>query len=101
MTGIQSILDARGPQAQNIAHLWWVFFWVCVAGYVIVVAVVFIALVHSRRNAVPDETPKAKRNLTINVGIATAITATILIGLLTASVATGRAVGTFGQDKPD
>ena len=105
MTGIQSILDARGPQAQNIAHLWWVFFWVCAAVYVIVIAVLCIAIIRGRRNVatVPLSGPvdHPLKPVATTVAISTAITAVILIGLLTASVATGRAVGTFGQNKPD
>jgi cytochrome c oxidase subunit 2 len=101
IAGIQSIVDPRGPQSQKINDLWWVFFWVCVAVFAIVIVVFFVAIFRGRRNAVPDESPERQRRLTITVGAATAVTAAILIGLLTASVATGRAVGTFGQDKPD
>jgi cytochrome c oxidase subunit 2 len=101
--GIQSIADPRGPQAGAIASLWWIFFWVCVAVYVIVIAVLLIALVRARKNVATDFSPSIDglRPVTTWVAVATAVTALILIGLLTASVATGRAVGTFGQDKPD
>ena len=41
---VQSALHSAGPQAASIEHLWWVFFWICVAVYVITI-LFFIAAV--------------------------------------------------------
>ena len=89
MRGLHSALDAAGPQAGRIEDLWWIFFWVCAAVFVLVVAALLAAVLHRRRQEDQD------RGLVRAVGGATAVTAILLIGLLIASVATGRAVGSL------
>src|SRR5204863_7325065 len=51
--GVQSVLDAAGPQAARIGRLWWVFLAVCVIVYALVVAFLLAALARGRRSAGP------------------------------------------------
>ena len=95
---IQSALDPAGPQAAHIAHLFWIFTWVAVAVYVITLLFILIATIKGRRNAEPDLT--REHALGIGVGTATGVTVVVLFVLLVASVATGSAIGTFGENDP-
>ena len=96
---IQWALDAAGPQAARIANLYWTFFWVCAVAYVVTIAFLVIAIVKGRRNAVPDSSMSRERSLARGVTIGGGLTILLLFGLLFSSVATGSAVGKFGQDK--
>ena len=98
--GFHSALDPAGPQAARIAHLFWLFTWVSVAVYVITILFVAIAIVRGRRNAEPDVSEARERRLEVGVTAASVLTVLILFVLLVASVGTGSAVGTFGQDDP-
>ncbi len=100
MRGLHSALDAAGPQAGRIEDLWWIFFWVCTAVFVLVVAALLAAVLRRRRQdqrRLSDEAggTGSERGLVRAVGGATAVAAILLIGLLIASVATGRAVGSL------
>lgn len=95
---IQSALDPAGPQAASIAHLFWIFFWVSVAVYVVTLLFIAIAVVRGRRNAEPEI--GHEQSLKMGVTAASVLTVLILFALLVASVATGSAIGTFGQDDP-
>jgi len=99
-SSIQSALTPGGPQAAHLAHLWWIFFWVCLAVYVITIAFLVWAVIRSRRNATPDLSAPTERRLAIGVGTATALSIVTLFALLITSVATGRDVGTFAHDDP-
>jgi cytochrome c oxidase subunit 2 len=87
---IQSALDSAGVQASRIEWLWWLMFWVCTAVFVAVVVALGMA-VWRGRSADPERPSEA--TLMRGVAMATAATIVILIGLLVASVATGRAIG--------
>lgn len=95
---IQSMVDSAGPQAARIESLWWVFFWVCAVVFVLVIIALVMAVYRSRRREgdrlEPLLDPPRERELRMarTVGGAVAVSALILIGLLIASVATGRAV---------
>lgn len=97
MRGLHSALDAAGPQAGRIEVLWWIFFWVCLAVFILVVTALLAAVL--RRRGVDRrllEEPEGKeRGLVRAVGGATAVSALVLIGLLIASVTTGRVVGSL------
>jgi cytochrome c oxidase subunit II len=97
MRGLHSALDSAGPQAGRIEDLWWVFFWVCLPVFLLVLAALAAALLHARRHPVHPEAehrlPGREPGLLRAVGGATVVTAILLIGLLIASVSTGRAVG--------
>ena len=47
MRGLHSALDAAGPQAGRIEDLWWIFFWVCTAVFVLV-CLLYDRLAHGR-----------------------------------------------------
>lgn len=91
---IQSALDAAGIQAARIEWLWWLMFWVCAAVFVLVLGALVLAV---RRGASATGARPAERSLTVGVATATGATIVILFGLLFASVATGRAVGSLAQ----
>ena len=97
---IQSALDPAGIQARSIANLWWIFFWVCTAFYIAVLAFFFLAVVRSRRNVEVDVTEATERRL--GTGVWTSVTVSVvgLIALIFISVAAGRDVGTRGADQP-
>jgi cytochrome c oxidase subunit 2 len=88
----QSVLDAAGPQALQLRHLWWILFWVCAAVFVVVLAFVAQAI---RR---PPDRPTPERRLAQSVGVATFLTVAILFGFLIITFWTGRAVAST-QDK--
>jgi cytochrome c oxidase subunit 2 len=93
----QSALHPAGPQASQIADLWWLMFWVCAAVFVLVLAAALAALVRARgRNG----TPTSERALARGVGIATGATIVTLIVLLFASVGTGRALASLRSGTP-
>ena len=98
MRDLHSALDAAGPQAGRIEDLWWIFFWVCTAVFALVL-IALLAAVLRRRREEPRRVNGGERSLTRAVGGATAVSAVILIGLLIASVSTGRAV--LSQPPPD
>jgi len=95
---IQSALDPAGPQAAHIAHLFWTFTWICAGVYVVTLLFVLVATIKGRRNAEPDLTQE--HTLGIGVSAAAGVTVVILFVLLLASVATGSAIGTFGENDP-
>jgi cytochrome c oxidase subunit II len=84
-------LDPRGPAASDIADHWWLMFWLGVAVYVVVVAVLVFAIIRARSNATPDSPPPiSDGSFFLVAGLA--IPAVILVVLLTDSVRTGQAV---------
>lgn len=97
---IQWALAPAGPQAERIAGLYWVFFGVSAAVYLIVVIFLVAALIKGRRRLEPDVTAEREHSMARTVAIGSALTIVILFGLLFFSVATGSAIGTFGQNKP-
>jgi len=97
---LQSALNSAGPQAARIEHLWWVFFWICVAVYVITIAFFLAAVIRGRRRMEPVEDPDHERQMGIFVSTCAAVTVITLFALLFSSVATGDAIGTAGKDKP-
>jgi cytochrome c oxidase subunit 2 len=88
------MLDSAGVQAARIEWLWWVMFWVCAAVFVAVIAALAMAV---RRGRSADSTRPSEATLMRGVAMATAATIVVLIGLLFASVATGRAIRTVPQ----
>ena len=98
---IQSALHPAGIQASRIGSLWNGYMVVLTAVYVIVILWMLVAVWRAHKNAAPEISEAEERPHSITVGVATAITVVTLIGLLVASVATGSAVGTYGDKKPD
>ncbi|MEA2600320.1 MAG: cytochrome c oxidase subunit [Acidobacteriota bacterium] len=102
-----SALASAGPQAARIESLWWLFFWVCSAVFLLVMAALAVGLVRDRT---PEEAgaapgpipPEARRRRTRVVAVATAITALILFVFLFASTGTGRAIASLSRsDRSD
>ncbi|HVL66493.1 MAG TPA: cytochrome c oxidase subunit II [Vicinamibacterales bacterium] len=91
-TIIQSALHPAGPQAAQLATLWWVMFWTCTVVYVVVLGFLIMAL---RRGRSRDLERPAARQLTRWVAAAAGVTLVILVGLLTVSVTTGRAIASL------
>jgi cytochrome c oxidase subunit 2 len=91
---IQSALDPAGIQAARIEWLWWLMFWVCTGVFAAVLLALGLAI---RRGRSADASRPAEGTLTMAVATASGVTIVILFGLLIASVATGRAIGSLGQ----
>lgn len=98
-----SVLDAAGPQAARLAALWWLMFWVCAVVLVLVLAALVLGVRRGRRRAredTPMPNPPAAVGAGSIVATATGITVITLVGLLVASVLTGRALGAFTGPDP-
>lgn len=85
-TVAQSVLDAAGPQALQIKHLWTVLLWSCTFVFVVVLAATALAI---RRRT---DAPTPDRVLTRSVFFSACVTAAILFGFLILSFRVGRAV---------
>jgi cytochrome c oxidase subunit 2 len=83
--GSSSSLDAAGPQAAQIAGLWWLFLGLSVVVYAAVMAALLLGL--TRREGQPDV-----RRRTRVVGAAVGLTAFTLLALLVRSVLAGKAL---------
>lgn len=94
---IQSALDSAGIQAARIEWLWWLMFWVTTVVFVLVLAAVFMAVWRGRS---ADPSRPGERSMLRAVSSAVAVTILILFGLLYASAAIGRAIGTPPGEKP-
>jgi cytochrome c oxidase subunit 2 len=90
---LQSALHPAGPQAASISHLWWLMFWTCTVVYVVVMGTLVVAVRRRRGGGGPS----VERSLVRGVAGASAVTIVILVGLLFASVVTGRAIGSLGS----
>jgi cytochrome c oxidase subunit II len=90
--GIQSMTDARGPQAERIAGLWWFFLIVCTLVFVAVVAALFLALFRRDRRELEGEPTDGEPAKTRVVVIATGVTTLILLVFLIYSVFVGNAM---------
>lgn len=102
--GSQSALDSAGPQAGRIEDLWWLFFWVCTAVYVVVMVALVAGLRRGSfrlRDVVLSQSPDDDRRRTRGVGIAVIITAFIIVALTVASYLTDRALATAGTGDSD
>jgi cytochrome c oxidase subunit 2 len=89
---VQSALDPAGIQAARIEGLWWLMFWVCTAVYVAMMIALVVAVVRSRRGR---DTATDSRTLVRRVALAVGLSTAALVGLLFASVLTGRAMGSL------
>jgi cytochrome c oxidase subunit 2 len=92
VTGIQSVLDPRSPQAAEIFRLLTLMFWISAVVYVVVMLFLAAAVWRGRRREEPDHSDE--RRLVAVVGTGAGLTVVTLLVILTASVAAGRAAGT-------
>jgi cytochrome c oxidase subunit 2 len=96
-SSIQSVLHPAGIQAARIHVLWWLMFWVCTAVFIALMGAVAIAIVrgaHGRSTTTTDST------LARSVSTALGVSLVALLGLLLASVLTGRAIGSLTSPNP-
>jgi cytochrome c oxidase subunit II len=90
--GMQSMTDARGPQAERIAGLWWFFLIVCGLVFLAVTIALFLALFRRDRRPLEGEPRDGEPAKFRVVAIATGITVVILLAFLTYSVFVGNAM---------
>ncbi|MEW5728411.1 MAG: c-type cytochrome [Pseudomonadota bacterium] len=87
---LQSMLRTATPQAESLAGLWWLMFWVCLAVFAVVMALMAAGLIGGRR---PAGTERA-------IAIGTGLTAAVLAGLLVTSSLVGARVSAPGDGDP-
>src|SRR4051794_11751329 len=98
----QSVLDAAGAGAARIASLWWLFFWVCSAIFILVIAALAIALYRGRvRYAVESPepvvalNPRRERSVSRTIAMLVGLTIIILFVFLVASEMTARSLASI------
>jgi cytochrome c oxidase subunit II len=105
--GTQSVLNPVGPQEARISRVWWLFFYVCTAVFIIVLAAILVAVYRSRpkrdeaalaTELVPE--PQAERRMAGVVGGAVLLTGVILFVFLIASFRTGKGYYTVQDERP-
>jgi cytochrome c oxidase subunit 2 len=95
----QSVLAPAGGPAFLIHGLWLLMFWVCVAVFLVMLAVVAVAVVRGTRRRFTSSSsatalsPSSETTLSRGVASAVGLTVATLMILLVASISTGRAVG--------
>jgi len=96
--GIQNALNSAGPQADNIAGLWWLMFVVCSIVFVLVMIALLLAIKKRTREPQFDLTPilepqpeqeRRRRNVVVTCVVITAI---VLFVFLIASFSAGRSM---------
>ena len=96
MTWAGSIFDTAGTQAEHIARLAWLLIIVSATTYLLVLIATGIAVRRARarrlREELADTRPETESRLTRVVGIATVATTLILLGYVTATARTGKAI---------
>jgi cytochrome c oxidase subunit 2 len=92
---IQSALNPTGIQAARISDLYWLIFWTSTVVYLAVLVALAVAIQRGRRS---DAGEPSRAAATKWVTAATALSIATLIGLLFASVATGRAMGSLSTE---
>src|SRR3954470_24811974 len=83
------MLGAAGPHARGVESLWWLFFWVTTAVYVLVLIAAVLATVRRNRPVDPQD-PAASRRARVAIASATGVSLVLLFILLISSVRTGR-----------
>jgi len=83
---LQHILSPAGPQAERIVDLWWFTVAICAAVTIAVLVALCFSLVRGRRAA------STLRNPNVPVALAVGASTLLLLVLITASVATDRAL---------
>ena len=79
--GRQSALDAAGIQAERLQDLWWLFFYITAAVYLIVMAVLLIALFRNKKvdeRTPPEVEPDENRETRIGYIVKGAVAVTVV-----------------------
>ena len=102
--GHQSAVSPAGTQSEHLSYLWWAFFYVTAAVYLIVMAVLAIAFFR-RRTAANETAPEtssrtrdARAENTIKAAVG--VTVVILFVLLFFSFRTGKAINSLSDTSP-
>jgi cytochrome c oxidase subunit II len=100
--GSQSALDAGGVQSERLENLWWIFFFVCAAVYLIVMAVLIAAWYRAKKasaETAPEIKPNPEREKRVGNIVKGAIAVTILtlFVLMISSFRTGRAINSLSS----
>ena len=94
-----SVLDPNSPATRLIDREWDAMYLVAAVVFALVVLALLAAAFRRRTPDEPETAPGRERSLTLAVGAATALTATILFGFLIYDVAVGRQVTReFGKE---
>src|SRR5204863_5157173 len=84
----------------QIAHLWWLFFWVCAAVYVVVIGFVLLAIGRGRRRLAAEASEEHDHRAGSIIAGAAGVVVALLLMLLIVDGATGRAIGHFADGDP-
>jgi len=102
-TPYQSAVNAAGPQSGRIETLFWVFTILLAIIFVIVIVVLLLTLTRRHRGIQQEPLEQThipsgatEHRLTRTVAAATIVTVVVLLGLLVASVGTGKAISGLG-----
>ena len=107
-SGIQSVLDPKGPRAEAVAKLHWTLTAIATGVYVIVIGALVYALWRAWHRPYPPrgdehahrETPEQAAAMQRGVIIAVAATVVILLTFVVVSVSTGSTLAKVGGTKP-
>src|SRR4051812_30714949 len=105
-TGEQAAFNPAGAQAQRISSLWWMYCWICVAVYIISMAVILAgaAIRRRREKAIEPEKvnklldPRRERRYGIVVAGSLAITTVILFIFMFSEFVTARDIASLAGD---
>jgi cytochrome c oxidase subunit II len=103
--GRQSALDAAGVQAGQLESLWWLFFYITAAVYVIVMAVLVMAFIRRQRSNErdpPDKKTNTPREQSVGnvVKAAVGVTVLVLFALMITSFRAGAAIDRLANVPP-
>ena len=102
--GSQNALDSAGVQSGRIESLWWIFFWITAVIYLIVMAVLAVAIFRRKKadeKTAPETKPDAVREQwTANIiKGAVGVSVIILFTLMILSFRTGTAINTLSAER--
>jgi cytochrome c oxidase subunit 2 len=103
--GNQSVLDSAGIQAQRIEGLWWLLFWVTLAVFVIVMAILGRSIGLHNDDSLLHEKPARQKEATEHglktiVVVAISLTIVIVFVLLASAISAGRALASLQSETP-
>lgn len=105
LAGLHSALSPAGPQAARIDTVWWVYFGVCAAVFVLVVGFMLVAAARPRPVSEPIDAPillpnpQRERRMRQTVIGAVGLTIILLFVLLIVDFVSGRAIDSMSSSK--
>jgi cytochrome c oxidase subunit 2 len=101
ISDLQNSLAPAGEQAGHIANLWWIYFWVLTAIFVLVAIFLFLAIAPRRRpqaaGYIEEPAVPGERRIATAVIAAVVVSIVILFTLLLIDFFTGRAIYALGD----